>query len=127
MDQRNRLLPENLRPAEPPPELRGRVLAAARAATTNGGAADLWHRLWTSQSLRLAWAAATVGLLVGHLLIGADTSTAPAGRALHVAVAAPDDGELAGIADLGRLTAELPGWEIATPSPRAGAPERTSS
>jgi len=117
-----------LTPPAPPPELRGRVLAAARAAASGAGRApDLWDRLWTSRPVRLAWVAATVGLLAGHLLIGADTPATPVGPALPVAAAARNAGELAEIAALCRLTAELPGWEVAASPGRGSTRERTPS
>jgi hypothetical protein len=93
----------------------------------NGRVADRWHRIWTSRPLRLVWATATVGLLVGHLLLGGESPSAPAAPALPVAAAAGDAGELAEVVDLGRLTAELPGWEIAEPSDQKQGSERTSS
>ena len=116
-----------LTPPAPPPELRGRVLAAARAAIANDGAADLWHRLWTNRPLRHAWVAATVGLLAAHLLIGVVARATPAGPALPVAAAARNADELAEIAALGRIIDELPGWEVATPPGRGSTPERTPS
>jgi hypothetical protein len=121
-------LPRDVQPPGPPPELRERVLTAARAAAATDQGAGLWHRLWTSRPLRLAWAAAVVGLIIGHSLIGPNGPKAPpAGPALPVAAAAGNAGELAEVAALGRLTAELPGWEIAVAPHRGTTAERTSS
>lgn len=100
-----------LQPPDPPSELRCRVLAAA--ALTGGRAPDVWDRLWTSRPARLAWAAAVLGLAIGHLAISGRNPRPPAETAVPVASIAVNRGELAELAELGRLTAELPGWEIA--------------
>ncbi len=57
----------------PPPHLRARVLAAARNRATRSP--DVWNRIWYHRGMRLAWAAAVVLLLAGHLLVmpGIDT------------------------------------------------------
>lgn len=62
----NRLF-EGLEMPKPPPHLRARVLAAARDAATE--TPDVWSRIWHHRGLRLAWAAAVVLLLAGHLLV----------------------------------------------------------
>ncbi len=58
---------EGLEPPPPPPQLRSRVLAAARERKAE--TPDLWSRIWKHRGLRLAWAAAVVLLLAGHLLV----------------------------------------------------------
>jgi hypothetical protein len=59
-----------LAPPGAPPELRGRVLAASRAAFRAGPARpDRWSLLWTSRPLRLAWAASFLLLLAGHAVL----------------------------------------------------------
>jgi len=102
-----------LQPPDPPAVLRRRVLAAARAALNDGRAPDVWDRLWTSRPVRLAWAASVLGLAIGHLAISGRVPQPPAETAVPVASIAVNHGELADLAELGRLTAELPGWEIA--------------
>jgi hypothetical protein len=114
MNHRGNHLPDGLQPPAPPAELRRRVFAAARAAMTRDRAADPWLRLWTSRPLRVVWAVVVVGLIGGNLLVGADSRSALPGSALPAVAAVGRSDELAEIADLGRLTAELPGWEIAT-------------
>jgi len=103
----------HLEPPAPPPELRGRVLTAARAALTDGCAPDIWVRLWTSRPARLAWAATVLGLAIGHLAISGRDPRSPTETAVPVASIIVNHGELAEVAELVRLTAELPGWEIA--------------
>lgn len=102
-----------LQPPDPPSVLRRRVLVAARAAMTDGRAPDVWDRLWISRPARLAWAAAVLGLTIGHFAISGRDPRPPADTAIPVASIAVNRGELAELAELGRLTAELPGWEIA--------------
>ncbi len=63
-----RLFP-GLEPPPPPADLRGRALAAARQRMTETPAPDPWSRIWNSRSVRLAWAAAVILLLVGNVLI----------------------------------------------------------
>lgn len=58
---------EGLESPAPPPQLRSRVLAAARELKTEKP--DLWTRIWNQPGLRLAWAAAVVLLLAGHVLV----------------------------------------------------------
>ena len=60
---------DGLEPAPPPAELRSRALNAARARSALQSGADLWSRLWNHRGLRLAWAAAVVVLLAGHLAV----------------------------------------------------------
>ena len=102
-----------LQPPDPQSVLRRRVLVAARAALTDERAPDFWDRLWTSRPARLAWAAAVLGLAVGHLALSGRDPRQPAETALPVASIAVKHSELAELAVLGRLTTELAGWEIA--------------
>jgi hypothetical protein len=60
---------DGLEPAPPPAELRSRALNAARARSALQPDADLWSRLWNHRGLRLAWAAAVVVLLAGHIVV----------------------------------------------------------
>lgn len=104
-----------LAPPDPPSDLRRRVLTAARAAASSAGRApDIWDHLWTNRSARLAWAAAVVALAIGHLMISGRGSSHRAEIAVPVASIAAEQGELAAVADVGRFTAELPGWEVAS-------------
>jgi len=126
MNDRPDLLPAELVPPSPPPELRRRTLTAARAVLREGRAPDLWHRLWTSRPARLAWAATVAALLIGHLVVAEGPRRSPAEPALTAALATVR-GELAEVAELGRLTAELPGWEIATARSEASPDRKESS
>jgi hypothetical protein len=58
-----------LRPPGAPPELKARVLAAARQAVTAGDEPSLWDVLWESRPARAGWAAASLALILGHLLL----------------------------------------------------------
>jgi hypothetical protein len=62
-----------LQPPLLPPELRSRVLRAARNAEA---APDLWSRIWNHGGLRLAWMAGVVLLLAGHVFIGSGNGPA---------------------------------------------------
>jgi hypothetical protein len=115
---------DGLRPPDPPSELRRQTLRAASAALENGRRPDLWTRLWTSRVARAAWAATVAGLVLCNLATRFPRPDAAASPGLPAAAAAV--GELAPVIELGRLTAELPGWEIAA-ARRDAAPERTSS
>jgi hypothetical protein len=75
---------EGLEPPAPPQHLRARVLSAARA--DKPGTVDLWTRIWNHRGLRLAWAAALVILLAGHVLIDSG---------MGVGVSSPDPGLVA--------------------------------
>lgn len=116
---------DGLRPPDPPDELRRKTLPVARAALANGRRPDVWTQLWQSRAVRLAWAATVAALVLGNLAIGPPPSGAADAPGLPVVAAAV--GELAPVAGVGRLTAELPGWEIAATAPLEAAPERTSS
>ena len=56
-----------LEPPRPPTDLRSRVISAARQHMGTESP-DLWSRIWNQRGLRLAWAAAVVLLLAGHVL-----------------------------------------------------------
>lgn len=90
----------HLEPPPPPDQLRGITLAAAERALAAEARPDPWDRLWRSPAARLAWAAATILLLAGHLVLSLDSVTP---RPL---IAAPD-GELADIAELPPLRFDL--------------------
>jgi hypothetical protein len=61
-------LMEGLEPPLPPPELRSKVLAAARQRMKAEETPDVWSRVWNHRGLRLAWAATVAVLLAGHIL-----------------------------------------------------------
>lgn len=97
-----------LLPPAPPAALRGRVLLKARVALAREGVSDVWTRIWEYRPLRVAWAAATLLLVVAHLVI---TVRPPAlGRRASEPAAAPNwdpAGELAAVAGLSPLNEEL--------------------
>jgi hypothetical protein len=62
-----------LEPPQPPPDLRSKALAAARARMSAEPIPDIWSRVWNHRGLRLAWAAAVVLLVAGHALIAPGT------------------------------------------------------
>jgi len=64
-----------LEPPPPPADLRARTQAAAREAMARPSAPDVWSRIWHHRGLRLAWAAAVVLLLAGHVLVNPDLGT----------------------------------------------------
>ncbi len=66
----------------PPPELAGKVLAAAAMAEAAQAAPTWIDRLWESSPARLLWAATTCALLLGHLI---------AARPMPVHSSPPDD------------------------------------
>lgn len=95
-----------LAPPAAPPELREKVLAAARAALLEPPPSpDAWSRLWESRVARLAWAAAVLLLLGGHALVSRsheDRTPAPTSTALADATRSTD-AEIAAIGRLPRL------------------------
>jgi len=98
-----RLDPSNplagLAPPAAPPELREKVLAAARAALLEPPRRpDAWARLWESRAARLAWAASVLLLLGGHALVPRPHAGRPAALAARGA-----DAEIAAIGRLPRL------------------------
>ena len=103
---------EGLAPPDPSPELRKRALAAAREALGRAENPDIWTRIWGSRLAHLAWAASIGVLVFGHMVVGDAPQSGSAGPALPLAAAAGANDELAEVAGLGRLTAQLPGWEI---------------
>jgi hypothetical protein len=60
---------QGLEPPQPPADLRAQVLAAARQRLAVTPVPDLWSKIWHHNGLRLAWAAAVVLLLAGHVLV----------------------------------------------------------
>lgn len=105
-------LTEGLVPPGPPPELRHRALAAARAAMTVNGRDDIWSRLWRSRPIRLAWATSVAALLFGHIIIGAGAPSGPPDTIRPLMAEGAIRDELAEVIDVERVTTELPGWEI---------------
>lgn len=62
-------------PPPPPADLRARSLAVARDRMARPPVPDMWSRIWRHRGLRLAWAAAVVLLLAGHVLVNPDLGT----------------------------------------------------
>ena len=62
-------LMQGLEPPSPPPDLRSKVLAAARARMAGEPATDVWSMIWNNRGIRLAWAAAVVLLVAGHAMV----------------------------------------------------------
>ena len=60
---------ESLEPPQPPPDLRSKALAAARARMSAEPVPDIWSRIWNHRGLRLAWTATVVLLVAGHVII----------------------------------------------------------
>jgi len=58
---------------QPPPDLRSKALAAARARVSAESIPDLWSRVWNHRGLRLTWAAAVVLLVAGHAIVAPGT------------------------------------------------------
>lgn len=65
-----------LEPPPPPADLRVRALDAARGRMAEADQRDLWSRIWNSRGVRLAWAAAVVFLLAGHVLVSTKSGSA---------------------------------------------------
>jgi len=111
MSERPFEFPSILGPPEPPAELRSRTLAASGSAL-GAERPDLWTRLWASGAARLVWAVSVACLLFGHVLLTSGRRTEPSPPALPLAVVTGVGGELAEVADLPRVTASLPGFEV---------------
>lgn len=62
-------LMDGLEPPQPPPELRSKALAAARARMSAEPVPDIWSRVWNHRGLRLAWTATVVLLVAGHAMV----------------------------------------------------------
>lgn len=117
MNHRLDHLPGRLVPAGPPPELRQRVLVAARAAMDRSDQRDFWMRIWGSRPARLAWAVSIGAIIFGHLVIGGPVSARSVKLAIPLAAAVETDDELAEIVGLQRVTVDLPGWELVAREP----------
>jgi len=74
---------DGLAPPSPPPELRSRVLAAARSGARAEPVADVWTRIRENPWLRLIWAVSVVALILGHLALTARRSPAPTDTAAY--------------------------------------------
>jgi hypothetical protein len=68
-------LMESLEPPQPPPDLRSKALAAARARMSAEPNPDIWSRIWNHRGLRLAWAATVVLLVAGHVMVAPEAGT----------------------------------------------------
>ncbi len=110
-------LPDTLIPPGPSPELRQRVLVAARAAMDRSDLPDSWMRIWRNRPARLAWAVSIGALIFGHLVIGGSVSTGSAEPALPFSAAVGTNDELAEIVGLQRVTVDLPRWELLAREP----------
>lgn len=98
-----------LRSASPPEELRQRALAASLPALAAAPRPDLWWRLASNGSLRLAWVASVALLVVLNLVLPGPTGPRSPAPAMPVLIAsASQAGELAEITDLPRIKADLP-------------------
>jgi hypothetical protein len=87
----DRLL-EGFAPPGPPPELRSRVLAAAREHIGTESQPDLWSRIWDHRGIRLAWAATVVLFLIAHILVGSRPGTVAAlAEPAPIAESRPDE------------------------------------
>ena len=62
-------LMEGLAPPQPPPDLRSKVLAAARARMAAEPVTDMWSMILSNRGVRLAWAGAAALLLAGHVFL----------------------------------------------------------
>jgi len=78
-------------PPPPPSDLRALTLTVARESLADAPAPDLWSRIWDNRGLRLAWAAAVVLLLVGHVLVSSKLGPAVSTRPPALAGNAPDE------------------------------------
>jgi hypothetical protein len=79
---------------EPPPlpsDLRALTLRAARERLAEAPAPDLWSRIWDNRGVRLAWTAAVVLLLAGHVLVSSKLDPAVTTRPPVLAGDAPDE------------------------------------
>ena len=93
-----------LAPPAAPPELREKVLAAARTALLEPPRRpDAWARLWESRAARLAWAASVLLLLGGHALVPRPHAGRPAAPPPAALAARGADAEIAAIGRLPRL------------------------
>lgn len=124
MSDHHELPCDGLRAPEPSADLRLRTLDAARTALGRAEGADVWMRIWANRAARLAWAASIGCLLFGHVVLNNGLPAEPAPRALPIAVIAGVDDELTEVATLPRLTAVLPGFEIAPRKPNPTTNER---
>jgi anti-sigma-K factor RskA len=68
---------DGLAPAAPPPQLRFRVLTAARAEAASVRVPDVWTRIWENRWLRLVWVASVVALVLGHVALLPSPPPAP--------------------------------------------------
>ena len=86
---------------EPPAELRDRAVSAAAAALAIDRTCDVWTRMWTSSSLRLAWTAAVLTLLVANVAVTLRSRPSPGTEGARVSTSAARlPAELAEIANL---------------------------
>lgn len=126
MSKQHADLPSDLNPPGPPPELRSKVLAAARPRLGTERP-DVWARILGSRAARLAWAVSIGCLLFGHVVVSNGSRTEPSQTALSLAVIADLGDELAEVAVLPRVTASLPEFEVSRPLQRTESDEARES
>jgi len=89
-----------LQPPRPPAGLRERVLASATAARAKAPATDAWTRIWEHRGVRLAWAACTAALLIGHVVVSLEGLRRPSRTTPTAFAPLPSDDELQAVAAL---------------------------
>lgn len=62
-------LMDGLEPPQPPPDLRLKAIAAARARMAATPMTNGWSTIWNHRAVRLAWAGAAALLLAGHVFL----------------------------------------------------------
>ncbi|MCD4749703.1 MAG: hypothetical protein K8R59_10045 [Thermoanaerobaculales bacterium] len=90
---------EGLKPPNPPPDLRDRCIAAARATRAKDQRTEVWSRLWANPSARWAWATTVATLLLAHAAISITPTPPSTGSPFLVAGGIPDN-DLADLVDL---------------------------
>lgn len=89
---------------EPPEDLRRQALSRAREALRSAPSRDLWERIWESRRARLAWSTAVLALAVCHLVVPGRDAGPPREPSPAARTGSYGQEELAGIADLPRLS-----------------------
>ncbi len=108
-----------LGPQRGPDSLKERAVSAGRRAMARAPRPDIWSKVWTSRTIRLAWVAGVAVLVASHLAIPFERAARPEGFAVPVRVAsAHESDELAEIVDLPRINHELPSFVGRVAQPR---------
>jgi hypothetical protein len=108
MSHQRDLMSGKMIPPSPPPELKGRAVAAARAAMNRAEEPDVWMRIWGSRLARLAWAASVAGLLFGHVVVEDHFSSRLSNPVVPIQVGQEVQDDLAALIRLERITVSLP-------------------